>query len=174
MTAVFNFPLVRVAACWILTAFVVGTFLTLPAVAGDPEDNSTELEMDDPQDEEFDGEDAMDPDRPDDEFDELVYAKDWDSAVTPSKERLESLLEERVESIGWNTDLTESQRERLLLAGRGDIKRLLDRAEEWKRERGRVRCTGDPFAPLQEILQKAQPLRAEFTAGPFDERSYFA
>src|SRR5262245_53447047 len=172
MTAVLEFPPVRVVAPWILTVFLVGTFLAVPAVAGDVEDESAE--MDEPQDEELDPDDEIDSDRPYDEFDDLVYAKDWPSAVTASKERLDSLLEERVESVGWITDLTESQRERLLLAGRGDIKRLLQRAEEWKRERGRVRYAGDPFVPLQEILQKARPLRAEFTAGPFDEKSYLA
>src|SRR5262245_16996030 len=97
------------------------------------------------------------------EFDELVYATEWEAAAANAKERLESMLAERVEYAGWMGELTDAQRERLLLAGRGDLKRLLERAAEWKSRRRGVRDAGDPLLALNELVDEARSLRARFT-----------
>src|ERR1051326_5558535 len=51
-----------------------------------------------------------------------------DRSATAAQERLIRLLERRLDMIEQICRLSEPQREKLHLAGRGDIKRLLDRA----------------------------------------------
>jgi hypothetical protein len=83
-----------------------------------------------------------------------------------ARARLESILTTRVERIGRQCTLTEVQKRKLLLAGRGDIKRFFDRAE----------LEGDADEPngLQEILAAMRPLRADPSGEVFGEGSIFS
>lgn len=87
--------------------------------------------------------------------------------------RLEKILQSKVEGIDRGCKLTDSQRLRLLLAGRGDMKRLFDRIDDSRRqfvgmEIDRVvRLRGNP---MQVSAQELQPLVRK---GPFDDNSLF-
>jgi hypothetical protein len=106
-------------------------------------------------------------------FDELVYGSNAVDALL----RLENRLKEQIEKIDRISGLTDSQRQKLQLAGRGDIKRLFDRAEK-------LRATCDYYTDVADLNQfwkwtddlkrEAKTLQGPFNAGPFDAESLFA
>jgi hypothetical protein len=85
-----------------------------------------------------------------------------------ARTRLDSTLALRLEDLGRTCGITEAQKKKLKLAGRGDVKRFFDRVEELKR---RFQALSDPNV---NIWQEIQPLQIEINAGLFGDSSLYA
>ena len=83
----------------------------------------------------------------------------------------EKLLTAKIDVIDRMSQMTPNQKKKLLLAGRGDIKRLLDRVEDERKTFEQVRT--DPTR-CQEFLIRLQPFRLIIFRGPFGSDSLFA
>jgi hypothetical protein len=85
---------------------------------------------------------------------------------------LEYKLRLKAEQAEGVTALSRPQVEKLVLAGRGDIKRFLDRVEEMRPEFDAVRA--DMAAGRSFLLDDLRPLGVDFQNGPFGNDSLFA
>jgi hypothetical protein len=109
-------------------------------------------------------------------FDEVMFDKV--SNITDARARLLRRLRANVESVDRVCRLTDAQKQKLKLAGRGDIKRLSDRIEDL-RERLQSRYFADENgrqleAMARELSRIGSPLRREMELGPFGDGSLFA
>src|SRR5262245_22149640 len=59
-------------------------------------------------------------------FDQLVFGGEGVKSITAARHRLEALLQDKIALIEGTSGLDETQRRRIELAGRGDIKRYFD------------------------------------------------
>lgn len=84
------------------------------------------------------------------------------------KRHLENLLRARIEVVVW---LTESQRSKLRLAGRGDIKRFFDEVED---RRSRFEIDRRRFKTGRAALMQLDRLSQTYEKGPFGDGSLFA
>jgi hypothetical protein len=66
-------------------------------------------------------------------FDELLFGTDAAEELSAAHNRIEQLLQQRIRDTVWICGLTGVQKEKLDLAGRGDITRLFQNIEEQKR-----------------------------------------
>jgi hypothetical protein len=105
----------------------------------------------------------------DENFDQWLYQDMQNSAGARS--RLDAQLLMRLDDLAQSCELTESQRQKLQLAGRGDIHRLFDRIEELRRKFQTVKSDQNRIG---EILQAMQPLQLTMRTGMFGESSLFA
>ncbi len=94
-----------------------------------------------------------------------------DPGAGSARARLESLLALQIETIERTCGITEVQRKKLQLAGRGDIKRFFDRLDENKRKLILARRRPDEVARIQVELGE---LESALQRGFFDDRSLFA
>jgi hypothetical protein len=81
------------------------------------------------------------------------------------------LLERRLNELALYRELTLDQRKKLLLAGRGDIKRLFDRIET---ARSQFLVLRSDVRRCMDFLATLDPLRQELRRGPFGDGSLFA
>jgi hypothetical protein len=88
-----------------------------------------------------------------------------------ARRRLESILANRVEKIDRRCALREDQKRKLLLAGRGDIKRFFGRVEEM---RATLDGDADDRAKFMEFVDDMRPLRVDSSGDVFGEGSMFA
>jgi hypothetical protein len=88
-----------------------------------------------------------------------------------ARARLEKLLSLRLERVERTCGITEPQRKKLQLAGRCDIKRLLDRVDEIRRRFPIISTDQDEFNRLQFEIQ---PLGSSFGMKLFEEGSFFS
>lgn len=122
-------------------------------------------------------------------FDVFVFRPDRTAAAVRS--RLNSDLSTRVDEIDRHCRLTEAQKQKLLLAGRGDIKRFFDRCEQAKEklhlagekfQKENLQAAGDKAAERVaeaqlmvqmevEMMQSAAPLQRTLQKGLFQEDS---
>ena len=88
--------------------------------------------------------------------------------------RLDSLLTLMIEDVDRTCGLSDAQRAKLRLAGRGDLKRFFDRVEE-KRRKFQDR-TQNPRAgnDINAVFQEIRPLQAKLQVGLFGDGSLFA
>ena len=84
---------------------------------------------------------------------------------------MEALLTKKIDDIDRMSRLTPVQKKKLQLAGRGDIKRLLDRIED---ERKTFEYLRTDLPRIEEFLMRLQPLRLTIRRGPFGSESLFA
>jgi hypothetical protein len=107
------------------------------------------------------------------QFDQWVFGNMGMANANAARNRLDSLLTLNVEDLERTCGLTPVQKKKLLLAGRGDIKRFFDRIEEVKKK----------FAPqkndhfqnqIQQIWQEIQPLQTAYNSGLFGVDSIYA
>src|SRR5229473_389473 len=63
-------------------------------------------------------------------FDQVVFGKEGEGRADAVRGELNLYLREKIAALDFVCDLNETQRQRLQLAGRGDIKRLLDRVDD--------------------------------------------
>ena len=84
---------------------------------------------------------------------------------------MESLLTNKIDDIDRMSRLTPVQKKKLQLAGRGDIKRLLDRIEDERKTFEHLRTD---LPRIEEFLMRLQPLRLTIRRGPFGSESLFA
>lgn len=102
-------------------------------------------------------------------FDQWVFGNSRNAAV--GRVRLDSQLTLKVEEVERVCGMTEIQKKKLRLAGRGDVKRFLDRVEEKRKKFQSVKNDQNKF---QEFYQELQPLMLVAQMGPYGEGSIFA
>ena len=90
---------------------------------------------------------------------------------TDRREQFESALRSRVERLDRKYGLSEGQRKKLLLAGRVEIKRHLDRAEELERKLSLVRSDAEEY---MKVLEEINTLDRVKSRELFDEGTLFA
>ena len=102
------------------------------------------------------------------DFDRWIYASE-----SPGDPRrgLHWRLELRIQYASREYELTETQKEKLRLAGKGDVKRFLEQVDQRRagfEEKRRV------FKEGCAVLRELAPLTTAYMAGPFGEGSLFA
>lgn len=88
--------------------------------------------------------------------------------VESSATLLERRLEARVRQIAQSQGLSDAEQQRLILAGRGDIKRLLERVAASRRTFESLKSDTDKCS---EFLRTLHPLNGEVRRGPFGSGS---
>jgi len=106
-------------------------------------------------------------DVPEETFDQWVFGGKTTSQVT---KRLDSLLLLQVESVQRACELSDAQKKKLQLAGRGDMKRFFGSVEEMRQKFREVRRDQNRF---NNIWQEIQPLQMRFNSGIYDDKSLF-
>ena len=101
------------------------------------------------------------------QIDQQLYGRFGGAGVAHNK--LDAALALRVDDVERICGLTEAQKKKVQLAGRGDIKRFFDRVEVTKRK-----FQGGQNNQFNNIWQEIQPLQAELTGGLFGDDSLFA
>jgi hypothetical protein len=104
----------------------------------------------------------------DENFDQWVFQQDRKAST--ARKRLASTLVIQLEAIDRASRLTDPQKQKLQLAGRGDVKRFFDRYETAKQKFHLVK---DDQQKFQEIWQDINPLQTSLHAGLFDGDSLF-
>jgi hypothetical protein len=104
----------------------------------------------------------------DENFEQWIFREFQNAAG--ARGRLDALLTLNIETVAQSCGLTEPQRQKLWLAGRGDIKRFFDRVDELRRKFQLVKTDQNR---IQELFREVQPFHATFSAGPFGESSIF-
>ena len=108
-------------------------------------------------------------------IEQLVFSSNETAAA--AHERILKRLDQEIDAVERTCELTSGQKEKLRLAGRGDVKRLLDRAAEIG---ARFESVGgiddlDDFAKWAEIVAaELGTIRPLLDSGPFDENSLFS
>ena len=105
----------------------------------------------------------------DEQFDQWVFGGGKNLATVRTS--TDSLLAMQIEEIDRACGLTEAQKTKLRLAGRGDLKRFFDVYDEKKRK---FQTLKNDQNRINEVFQEIQPLQATIAAGPFGEGSIFA
>ncbi len=95
-------------------------------------------------------------------FDALVFSNTGN--IEGARNRLDFVLKSRLEHINRILTLSPAQREKLRLAGRGDIRGLFDRIEVKRREFQKIR---HDFQQFQTFHPQIQMLSIEIWSGPF-------
>ena len=100
-------------------------------------------------------------------FNRTVYG-----TLTPerAREKLESVLSLRIASVERSSAISRAQKERLALAGRGDIKRIFDRIEDRKGVLNRQIDQEE----YRRLIQELRPIQLLWLQDPFREGSYFS
>jgi hypothetical protein len=101
-----------------------------------------------------------------DQVDQWVFGRFGGAAGARTK--LDSALTLKIDELERLCGLSETQKKKLLLAGKGDIKRYFDKVEELKRK-----AAVGQNGMNQNIWQDLQPLQAELNTGLFGEESLY-
>lgn len=88
-----------------------------------------------------------------------------DEEVADGRRLLDASLERRIAAVDKNCRLTDAQKHKLRIAGRGDIKRFFDRAEALRQTHD-----GEPPVPKLGSLSLSDTIRP----GLFDQGSFFS
>jgi hypothetical protein len=102
-----------------------------------------------------------------DQIDQWVFGRFGGSGGARNK--LDSSLSLRIDDLERTCGLTEFQKKKLRLAGRGDIKRFFDHVEDLKRKYAQ----GQNVAGAN-VWQEVQPLQVEINSGFFGDDSIYA
>jgi hypothetical protein len=84
--------------------------------------------------------------------------------------RLVSLLKTKADELARMTGLSETQKQKLLLAGEGDVRRFVDRVDEIKLKHQATEFTQVEW---QKIFEEIRPLQIELRSGLFRDDSLF-
>ncbi len=101
-------------------------------------------------------------------FDQWIFQGNGNAAA--GKERLKARLNLQIAEIDRLCGLTSDQKQKLLLAARGDSKRFFDQVEEVRRKFLLVRNDQHAF---NNIWQDIQPLQRQISVGLYGETSMF-
>ena len=85
-----------------------------------------------------------------------------------ARTKLDSSLKLRIEDLDRKCHISDLQKKKLLLAGRGDIKRFFDKIEDVKRK-----FQNGQNDPNANIWQDIQPLQIELNTGLFGDDSIY-
>ena len=105
----------------------------------------------------------------DDQFDQWVFGGPRNSRA--GRNKLDSLLTLQVDDVARVCRLSEPQKKKLLLAGRGDIKRFFEKVEEKRKKFDKVKTDQNKIG---EIYQELVPLQAVLNSGLFNEGSFYS
>lgn len=106
----------------------------------------------------------------DPQFDQWVFGAGGGNA-NAARSRLESLLRLQVEDLARACKLTDEQKTKLRLAGRGDIKRYFDKVEQQRRK---YRNKQYDQNEIGQVFQEIQPLQAPLRTGVFGDGSIYS
>lgn len=101
-------------------------------------------------------------------FDQVLYGTTGDASS--GREHANTILIREINAIERSRGLTQAQRQKLWLAGQGDIKRLFDSIQDKRKEFELVRRDVDR---CEEFLANLLPLRSRIFRGPFEFDSLF-
>jgi hypothetical protein len=101
-------------------------------------------------------------------FDQWLFSGD---TIGERRARLNDNLRRTIERVDPARRLTTVQRQKLELAGRGDIKHFFDQVEAKRREFEQIRTD---LQKCRAFARTLRPLRAAYVTGPFHEGSLFA
>ena len=104
------------------------------------------------------------------QFDQWLFSNLGTGNAGVARNKVDTLLTLSVDDLERTCDLTPIQKKKLLLAGRGDIKRYFDRVDECRKKFNSVKNNQNQ---LGLIWQDIQALQTAFQ-GIFDEGSIFA
>ena len=104
----------------------------------------------------------------DENFDMWLFGGGRNSQA--ARARLESILSLEIDRLDKYCAMSEAQKKKLTLAGRGDIKRFFDKVAEKKRKFDLLKNDQNRIG---EIFQEIQPLQQTFNAGIFSDGSFF-
>jgi Eukaryotic translation initiation factor eIF2A len=107
------------------------------------------------------------------EFDQLVLGDNGPVPPTALRTRLDHVLAQRVAAIDRRYGLSQIQKQKLKLAGRGDIERLEDRVNRQRPKYVEARRSGSD-AVVRAAFTEANVLRSAVKSGPFGAGSLFA
>jgi hypothetical protein len=105
------------------------------------------------------------------QFDQWVFGNMGVANAGAARNRLDSLLTLNVDDLERTCGLNAVQKKKLLLAGRGDIKRFFDRIEEVRKRFTKNQNDQNQFA---QLWQEVQPLRNAYHSGFFGDESIYA
>jgi hypothetical protein len=103
------------------------------------------------------------------QFDQWVFGDPGNSRG--GRSRLDSLLSLQVDEVGRTCHVSDLDRKKLLLAGRGDIKRFFDLVEEKRRKFDKVKTDQNKVG---EIYRELLPLQLALNSGLFGDGSLYA
>jgi len=107
------------------------------------------------------------------EFDQLVLGDNGPVPPTALRTRLDHVLARRVAAIDRRYGLSQIQKQKLKLAGRGDIERLEDRVNRQRPKYVEARRSGSDEV-VRAAFTEANVLRSAVKSGPFAAGSLFA
>jgi hypothetical protein len=103
------------------------------------------------------------------QVDQMLYGRFGMGGAGVARNKLDSALALRIDDVDRLCGVTEAQKKKLQLAGRGDIKRFFDRVDETKRKFQVAQNN-----QFNNIWQEIQPLQTELNSGLFGDDSFFA
>jgi hypothetical protein len=104
----------------------------------------------------------------DDQFDQWVFGAPRNPRG--GRNKLDSLLTLHVDDVARICHLTEAQKRKLLLAGRGDIKRFFEKVDEKRKKFEKVKTDQNKIG---EIYQELVPLQTFLQSGLFSQGSFY-
>ncbi len=106
-------------------------------------------------------------------FDRLVYdaAFNFDDGA---RQRLDTVLRQRISFVDRMCGLSQEQKEKLRLAGTGDIERLFDRIASHRQEFVALTAGESDDVALAAVIRETTTLRNPLNSGPLQENSLFA
>ncbi len=105
------------------------------------------------------------------QFDQWVFGNSNVQGAPGARKKMDTLLSLQIEEMDRTCGLSDSQKEKLRLAGRGDVERFFDRVEEKRRE---LQDKSYEQNKIGELYQQLQPFQATLNGGLFDDGSLFA
>lgn len=103
------------------------------------------------------------------QFDQMIFTQDGNA--TAARKRMDLQLRNQIEELQRSCQLNDDQKKKLLLAGRGDIKRFFDRYEQLRQSSPVVQHgEGQQFV---FVRQDVTPLQRSMQTGLFQEGSLF-
>jgi hypothetical protein len=99
------------------------------------------------------------------QFDQWVFGNMGAANAAVARTKLDSLLTLQVDDLERTCSLTPVQKKKLMLAGRGDIKRFFDRIEDIRKKFSKNRNDQNQWG---QVWQEIQPLRNAFNSSFFD------
>jgi hypothetical protein len=105
---------------------------------------------------------------PENQFDQWVFQTF--PTATAARKKLEQMLALQMDDVDRACQLSEAQKKKLLLAGRGDILRFFESVEVVRKKFLLVRKDQQKF---NEIWQDISPLQVKFQVGLFSDDSFY-
>ncbi len=109
-----------------------------------------------------------------DAFDQRVFGGLGADAIAAARARLASTLLQKIASLDATCQLTREQQNKLELAGRGDIQRLLNRIEKLRNQFQIIYRDEEDVASLKSLDPQTRQSWDAIFADPFGETSLFA